>query len=85
MNLANKIALITGDTSGIGLEAMKRWCMELWLLKNAFRLPEIGNPDTVKAIEEEEAAFNCSPDEDSSKEGAGHVRIRCRELRRSRA
>jgi NAD(P)-dependent dehydrogenase (short-subunit alcohol dehydrogenase family) len=63
MKLANKILLITGDTSGVGLEAVKRWCMELWLLKTAFGLPEIGNPDAVKAIEEEEIASNCGSDQ----------------------
>jgi NAD(P)-dependent dehydrogenase (short-subunit alcohol dehydrogenase family) len=67
MKLANKILLITGDTSGIGLEAAKRWCMELRLLKTAFGLPEIGNPDAVKAIEEEEITSNCGPDQGSSK------------------
>ena len=67
MKLANKIVLITRDTSGIGLEAMKRWCMDLWFLKTSFGLPQIGNPDAVKAIEEEATACNCSPDEDSSK------------------
>jgi hypothetical protein len=41
--------------------------MELWLLKNAFGLPEIGNPDAVKAIEEEEITSNCGPDQGSSK------------------
>jgi NAD(P)-dependent dehydrogenase (short-subunit alcohol dehydrogenase family) len=41
MKLSNKIVLITGGTSGIGLEAAKRWCMELWLLKTAFGLPEM--------------------------------------------
>jgi hypothetical protein len=45
----------------------KRWCMELWLLKTAFGLPEIGNPDAVKAIEEEEITSNCGPDQGSSK------------------
>lgn len=63
MKLSNKIVLITGGTSGIGLEAAKRWCMELWLLKYAFGLPEIGNPDAVKAIEQEEIASNCGPDQ----------------------
>lgn len=62
MKLSNKIVLITGGTSGIGLEAAKRWCMELWLLKYAFGLPEIGNPDAVKAIEQEEIASNYGPD-----------------------
>jgi NAD(P)-dependent dehydrogenase (short-subunit alcohol dehydrogenase family) len=70
MKLSDKIALITNGTSGIGLEAAKRWCMDLWFLKASFGLPEIGNPDAVKAIEEE-AACNCSLDEDSqSKEQA---------------
>jgi NAD(P)-dependent dehydrogenase (short-subunit alcohol dehydrogenase family) len=63
MKLSNKIVLITGGTSGIGLEAAKRWCMELWLLKIGLRLPEIGNPDAVKAIEQEEIASNCGPDQ----------------------
>jgi NAD(P)-dependent dehydrogenase (short-subunit alcohol dehydrogenase family) len=61
MKLSNKIVLITGGTFGIGLEAAKSWCMELWFLKYAFGLPEIGNPDAVKAIEEEEIDSNCGP------------------------
>jgi hypothetical protein len=67
MSSDRKVAVITRDTSGIGLEAMKRWCMELWLLKTAFGLPEIANPDAVKAIEEEEITSNCGPDQGSSK------------------
>ena len=63
MKLPNKIVLITGGTSGIGLEAAKSWCMELWFLKIAFGLPKIGNPDAVKAIEQEEIASNCGPDQ----------------------
>ena len=35
--------------------------MELWLLKIAFGLPETGNPDVVKAIEQEEISSNCVP------------------------
>ena len=63
MKLSNKIVLITGGASAIGIEAAKRWCMELWLLKYAFGLPEIGNPDAVKAIGQEEIASNCGPDQ----------------------
>ena len=58
MKLSNKMVL----TSGIGLEAAKSWCMELWLLKIAFGLSETGNPDVVKAIEQEEIASNCGPE-----------------------
>jgi hypothetical protein len=56
MKLANKILLITGDTSGIGLEAVKRWCMELWLLKTAFGF-------CVTSMPVQTAMRNCTRDE----------------------
>jgi NAD(P)-dependent dehydrogenase (short-subunit alcohol dehydrogenase family) len=67
MKLSNEIADITGGTSGIGLEAVKKRCMDLWLLKTLSGLMGIADPDVLKAIEEEEGASNCAPDQDSSK------------------
>ena len=46
----------------LGLEAAKSWWMELRLLKIAFGLPESGNPDAVKAIQQEENSTDCGPE-----------------------